>query len=149
MSFPYFRDQVSHPYRTTGKIIVLYILIFKFFDSRWEDRRFWTETEFNLLLISSWIKFWFVTVAPKYLNCDTFSNDLFATFMSRFWPTFWWRDSSIYLVSNFKCAFSMTDLTFTISCNCHFTVEPPCLSFGSIEEKLKWKKFYSGIIYLE
>jgi hypothetical protein len=26
------RDQVSHPYRTTSKIIVLYILIFKFFD---------------------------------------------------------------------------------------------------------------------
>jgi hypothetical protein len=31
------RDQVSHPYRTTGKIIVLYSLIFKFFDSRRED----------------------------------------------------------------------------------------------------------------
>jgi hypothetical protein len=37
------RDQVSHPCRTTGKIIVLYIIISKFFDSRREDKRFWTE----------------------------------------------------------------------------------------------------------
>jgi hypothetical protein len=37
------RDQVSHPCRTTSKIIILFILIFKFFDSRREDRRFWTE----------------------------------------------------------------------------------------------------------
>jgi len=32
LSFLFFRnvsDQVSHPYKTTGKIIVLYILIFK------------------------------------------------------------------------------------------------------------------------
>jgi hypothetical protein len=33
------RDQVLHLYRTTGKIIVLYILILTFFDSRQEDRR--------------------------------------------------------------------------------------------------------------
>ena len=31
-------DQVSHPYKT-GKIIVPYILIFKFFDSNLEDKR--------------------------------------------------------------------------------------------------------------
>jgi hypothetical protein len=37
------RDQVLHPYRATGKITVLYILIFTFFDSRREDRRFWAE----------------------------------------------------------------------------------------------------------
>jgi hypothetical protein len=49
--------------------------------------------ELNLLLLFSWIKFWFVTVVPKYLNGDTYSNNLVAIFMSRFWPAFWWRDS--------------------------------------------------------
>ena len=32
-SSPNVSDQVSHPYKTTGRIIVLYILIFKFLDS--------------------------------------------------------------------------------------------------------------------
>jgi hypothetical protein len=36
-------DQFSHPYKTTGKIIILYILTFKFFESRREKRKFWTE----------------------------------------------------------------------------------------------------------
>jgi hypothetical protein len=37
------RDQVLHPYRTTDKIIVLYIQMFLFLDSKREDKRFWTE----------------------------------------------------------------------------------------------------------
>jgi hypothetical protein len=32
------RDQVSHPCRTTDKIIVVYIHIFMFFDNRWDTR---------------------------------------------------------------------------------------------------------------
>ena len=36
-------DQVSHPYKTTGKIIVLNILIFKFLDTNLEDKIFCTE----------------------------------------------------------------------------------------------------------
>jgi hypothetical protein len=30
-------------HKTTGKIIALYILIFMFLDSRWEDISFWPE----------------------------------------------------------------------------------------------------------
>jgi hypothetical protein len=37
------RHQVSHPYETTGKIMLLYILTFTFLDSRREDKRLWTE----------------------------------------------------------------------------------------------------------
>ena len=36
------RGQISQPYKTTGKIRVLYVSIFILFDSKLEDRRFYT-----------------------------------------------------------------------------------------------------------
>ena len=37
------RDHASHPYSTTGNIIVLYTLIFKFWERSLEDKSVWTE----------------------------------------------------------------------------------------------------------
>jgi len=42
-SFLNVSDQVSHPYKKTGKITVLYILTFKFLHSKLEDKRICTE----------------------------------------------------------------------------------------------------------
>jgi hypothetical protein len=38
-SSPSVRDQVSHPHKTTGKIMVLYILVCMFLERRREDER--------------------------------------------------------------------------------------------------------------
>jgi hypothetical protein len=50
------RDEFSRPYKTTGKIMVLYILVSRLFDRWQEDERFWTERyqsflESNVFLI--------------------------------------------------------------------------------------------------
>ena len=74
-------DQASHPYETTGKIIVLYILIFKFSIATWKSKGSAPNyskafPDLNLLLISSTIQFWYVKVVPKYLNSSTLSKVL-------------------------------------------------------------------------
>jgi hypothetical protein len=34
---------IVHPYKTTGKILVIYNLILIFLDTRWEYKSFWRE----------------------------------------------------------------------------------------------------------
>jgi hypothetical protein len=90
---------VSHPFKITRKIIVLYIANFTFFDRRREDKRFWTEwyqplPEFNLLSISSWIKCWSVTIVHKY------QKELLSGYWSvrngrQSWPEHWKKRNEI------------------------------------------------------
>jgi hypothetical protein len=95
------RDHISHPYRTTVKIIIflysnLYVFRLQMIGQKSLD---WMVTNITRILsVSSSIKFWFLTVVHRYLNCATFSKVLLAIFMLWFCPAFWWRYSNIYLV---------------------------------------------------
>jgi hypothetical protein len=52
-SFLSVRDGLSHPYKARGKIILLCILMFQFWESRRQDKRLWIVPKFILLLTSS------------------------------------------------------------------------------------------------
>jgi len=102
-SFLTISDQVLHPYKTTGRIIVLYILILKFLDIKLEERKIlhrmiasipWLQSALNFFLN----RFWFVKVVSKYLNSSTHSKHLLSSFILWLRPAFWFRDMTMYLV---------------------------------------------------
>jgi hypothetical protein len=66
---PYFRDQLLHTYRTTSNISLVYSNFYIFWQqTRRQKVLDWMVaniTEFGLLLLSSWIIFWFVIVIPN------------------------------------------------------------------------------------
>jgi hypothetical protein len=103
---------VSHPYKTTGNILVLCILIFIFLDRK--DKRSCTEWEqafpgFSLLLIFSWIEFRSIKVVSTYLKCSPLSKELLLIFMLWLRPAFWYRDVTTYLVLS---AFTSSSTSF-------------------------------------
>jgi len=102
MFLPQLRDLASQPYKTTGKLMVLYILVLIFVDNRQENRRFCTEWyqafhDFNLTLISSLMEYGFVRDVPKYVNCSTLSKDL--KYSHQPWKWDCWKGISIYSIS--------------------------------------------------
>ena len=54
--------------------------------------------DFSLLLIPSWMEYWFVKIFSICLKCFTLSNDLFPISMLWFCPACWSRDMTIDLV---------------------------------------------------
>jgi hypothetical protein len=69
---PSFRDHVSHPYKTTCKILIFHILNLNFLTEVGKTNIIiWTKQlfiEFNLFLIFSWMKFSFVIEFPYIRN---------------------------------------------------------------------------------
>jgi hypothetical protein len=61
------------------------------------DRMVASIPEFSLLLISSFMQFWSVSVVPKYFNFATSWKDLFSSFILCLCPAFWQRDTNIHL----------------------------------------------------
>ena len=74
-------DQVSHSYKTTRKIIILYVLIFIFLDSKLDDKRFSSEwltfPVVILLLVSSWIEFDSLRLFPYIWSLPLFQTNYY------------------------------------------------------------------------
>ena len=68
-------DQVSHPYKTTGKTAFPCILIFIFLDSKFEDKIFCNECYWSVLKIK-----FFVTALSlrSFPNCDPLHFQIYA-----------------------------------------------------------------------
>jgi hypothetical protein len=116
-------------------------IYFNLYVFRQQTRSFWTEwwKALSEFLISSWIKFWFVTVVPRYLNFAIFSKDLFTIFILWFCSAFWWWEISQFALQHLLVHQSSTLAAKTRGLStCHFC--PVLEGFWSVNDFISGKR---------
>jgi len=59
------------PIQKHGHNYSIVYFIFTVLGKRGENKKFWNQFfEINLLFVSSWMKFWFVSIVSKYVNSE-------------------------------------------------------------------------------
>jgi uncharacterized protein YhhL (DUF1145 family) len=81
------RDQVSHSFKTTGKIRVLDILIFKILEWRREDKRFWTGRS-QIFFVNSTLICYVVSRFHR-INCESVKCDNVQRFVGDIVTSVW------------------------------------------------------------
>jgi len=96
------RDRVSHSYKATGEIMILFCQIIMFLKKRPKHKTLnkivTSILVFNLLLIHSWMHFLFITALLKSLKVVTLSMHLTAIGKLWFYPVFQWQGTAIHSV---------------------------------------------------
>jgi hypothetical protein len=118
------RDQVSHPYKTTGKIIVLYILIRTFLDSKRGDKWFGFESALSFLMNQILVDFFYRGSQTYELRCHIFKAYiryldvmvLFYILVTRHLHQFTWNWNGIlfYLELAVQNEYVFTSVTATV-----------------------------------
>jgi len=83
----------DNPYNTIFYLIVLYNLVFKNLDSKWNTKhsgpkRIRHSLSSHCFSFLHKYKFWFISVGPKYLKFTTFSKDILPIFTLWYCPAF-------------------------------------------------------------
>ena len=114
-------NQVTHSNKTTGKIIVLYVLIFIFLDSTLGKHKILHQMIASIpwlqfVPINSWIEFWLICQDCSQIYELNLSKELLLIFMLWLHPAFWSWDMTMYLVLSAFTSSPISLLVATKTC---------------------------------